>query len=181
MLNLLGGYVYMEGKGKSSVSRLFSPPFPGNATHCLSFFFTMAYNSPNSTLTVYRLVVTPPIKESHYMTYSFGHDVGWILVYWTSCGGLLRLRSIDPLTGTNLRGYLLVYLFLRVENLIKYFFFPYLKKNLWQKNLCYLLLTDAIDFKFVKTIVIEASTDSGGIGLDDIRLKKVSCSSNYFR
>lgn len=60
-----------------------------------------------------------------------------------------------------------------------FLFFP--KKNLWQKNLCYLLLTDAIDFIFVKTIVIEASTDSGGIGLDDIRLKKVSCSSNYFR
>jgi hypothetical protein len=63
LLIFLGGYAFMEGKGKSSVSRLFSPPFPGNATHCLSFFFTMAYNSPNSTLTVYRLVVKKRISQ----------------------------------------------------------------------------------------------------------------------
>jgi len=32
----------------------------------------------------------------------------------------------------------------------------------------------------MQTLVIEASTDSGGIGLDDIRFKQVSCSGNYF-
>ena len=55
LVQRLGGYVYFEGKGKATTSRLFSPVVsPRNVTQCLSFFFAMAYNSPNSTLTVYR-------------------------------------------------------------------------------------------------------------------------------
>jgi hypothetical protein len=43
------------------------------------------------------------------------------------------------------------------------------------------LPSDAINLMFyIQTLVIEASTDSGGIGLDDVRFKQVSCSGNYF-
>lgn len=51
----IGGYVFLETEaGKLSASRMFSPEFNADETHCLTFFFATAYNSPNTTLTVYR-------------------------------------------------------------------------------------------------------------------------------
>ncbi|KAI9556583.1 hypothetical protein GHT06_016373 [Daphnia sinensis] len=118
-----GGYVYMEGKGKSSVSRLFSPTFPGNATYCLSFFFTMAYNSPNSTLTVYRRS-EGPLDELWRVT----------------------AAAIDRSGSRN--------------------------KSPW--------IPARVPIPTVgeakQSLVIEGSTDSGGIGLDDLRFRQVPCS-----
>ncbi|XP_045031391.1 uncharacterized protein LOC116925410 [Daphnia magna] len=118
-----GGYVYMEGKGKSSASRLFSPPFPGNATYCLSFFFTMAYNSPNSTLTVYRLS-EGPLNELWRVT----------------------AAAIDRSGNRN--------------------------KSPWIPARVPIPTVGEAD----QSLVIEGSTDSGGIGLDDIRFRQVPCS-----
>ncbi|XP_057373369.1 uncharacterized protein LOC130694310 [Daphnia carinata] len=118
-----GGYVYVEGKGKSSVSRLFSPSFPGNATYCLSFFFTMVYNSPNSTLTVYRLS-EGPLNELWRVT----------------------AAAIDRSGGRN--------------------------KSPWIPARVPIPAVGEAD----QSIVIEGSTDSGGIGLDDIRFRQVPCS-----
>lgn len=53
--SFVGGYVFLETQaGQPSASRLFSPEFSADETYCLLFFFTTAYNSPNTTLTVYR-------------------------------------------------------------------------------------------------------------------------------
>lgn len=166
----------MEGKGKSSASRLFSPPFPGNATYCLSFFFTMAYNSPNSTLTVYRLVVISLTREKNVFYFYFQTihmnvtqaQRGSIKrVMEGYCGGDRSIRQPEQVT---LDTCPCPYSNSRRSRSSKS---NHILQN-FSANLVLLI------FSLMQSLVIEGSTDSGGIGLDDIRFRQVPCSSKKY-